>query len=185
MDSDCNIPGYNIMSGGTCTGVGPVTFNGNTLRLTAEANVLFGVYDNAALFANMTDTFVYSGNTVSGGASGIRINADAINGTVERNVVSGAGMRCTCLSRPSRPRSGSMISRIIPPRFERPTPSPSTRTSLPTKVTIGGCRAPDSIRLGYSSTTVQSIRFFLMENPMANRLHERRMAFCQCRVALL
>lgn len=100
MDSDCNIPGYNIMSGGTCTGVGPVTFNGNTLRLTAEANVLFGVYDNAALFANMTDTFVYSGNTVSGGASGIRINADAINGTVERNVVSGAG-NALYLSQPS------------------------------------------------------------------------------------
>ena len=62
--------------------------------------MLSGVYDSAALFANMTDTFVYSGNTVSGGASGIRINAAAINGTVERNVVSGAG-NALYLSQPS------------------------------------------------------------------------------------
>ncbi len=91
MDSDCNIPGYNITSGGTCTGVGPITLNGNTLRLTAEANVISGTYDSAALFANDTDSFAYRSNTVSGGASGIRINAKAIDGIVERNVVSGAG----------------------------------------------------------------------------------------------
>ncbi len=90
MDSDCNIPGYNTTSGGTCTGVGSATFDGNTLRLTAEANVLSGTYDSAALFANDTDTFVFNGNTVNGGASGIQINNAAINGTVERNVVSGA-----------------------------------------------------------------------------------------------
>ena len=89
MDSDCNISG--TPNAGTCTGVGAVTFNGNTLRLSAVANVLSGEYDNAALFANMTDTFTFGGNVVNAGASGIRINSSALNGTVERNIVSGAG----------------------------------------------------------------------------------------------
>lgn len=91
MDSDCKIPGYDTTDNGTCAGVGAATFNGNTRRLNAQGNTLSGVYDTAALFANNTDTFVFSDNTVIGGASGIRINAPSTNGTVERNVVSGSG----------------------------------------------------------------------------------------------
>jgi hypothetical protein len=91
MDSDCNIPGYDTTDTGPCVGVGSATFNGNTLRLTASGNTLSGVYDTAAMLASNTDTFVFSGNTISGGVSGIRINTVGINGTVQGNVVSGAG----------------------------------------------------------------------------------------------
>jgi hypothetical protein len=59
-------------------------------RITVSGNTLSGIFDSAALFANSVETFTFSGNTVNGGASGIRINAGAINGTIERNVVSGA-----------------------------------------------------------------------------------------------
>ena len=67
-----------------------MSFNGNSLRLTAEDNTVSGVYDSAALFAADTDTFIFRGNTVEGGVSGIRINAPALNGLIERNVVSGS-----------------------------------------------------------------------------------------------
>jgi hypothetical protein len=90
VDSDCDIPGYDTHDRGPCNGEAPATFNGNTMRLTAEDNVLSGVYDTAALFANNTDHFTFRGNLVDGGASGIRINPTGINGLIERNVVSGA-----------------------------------------------------------------------------------------------
>jgi hypothetical protein len=90
-DSDCNIPGYDTVGKGVCNGAAPATFNGNTVRITASGNNLSGVYDTAALFANNADTFTFSGNTVNGGASGIRINPTGINGTIERNIVSGSG----------------------------------------------------------------------------------------------
>jgi len=90
IDSDCNIPGFDTTDSGPCVGVGSATFNGNTLRLTASDNQMSGIYDTAALFASTTDTFVFNGNTIDGGVSGIRINAAGIKGTVEGNVVSGA-----------------------------------------------------------------------------------------------
>jgi hypothetical protein len=89
-DADCSIPGYDIASIGPCVGAAPATFNGNTMRLTAEGNRLSGVYDTAALFAGNADHFTFRGNTIDGGASGIRINPAGINGLIERNVVSGA-----------------------------------------------------------------------------------------------
>ncbi len=89
-DSDCDIPGYDTASKGVCSGAATATFDGDTLRLTAAANTLSGVFDSAALFANNSENFSYIGNVVSGGASGIRINASAINGTIEHNIVSGA-----------------------------------------------------------------------------------------------
>ena len=88
-NSDCNIQGHDTASLGSCMGVGAATFNGNSLRLLAEDNVLSGTYDTAALFATNTDQFVFRRNTANGGASGVRINPAAINGTIEHNVVSG------------------------------------------------------------------------------------------------
>ena len=90
MDSDCNIPGYDTTNLGPCTGAQSATFDGNTMRLTAEANVLSGQYDTAALFANNTDTFTFQGNLVNGGVAGIEVNSTGINGTIQRNIVSGA-----------------------------------------------------------------------------------------------
>src|SRR5215471_19076380 len=90
-DSDCNIAGYDTTGYGTCQNAESLTFDANTLRLTATGNVLSGQYAEAAPFANNTETFLYNGNTVNGGVSGVRINALAVNGTVERNIVSGAG----------------------------------------------------------------------------------------------
>jgi hypothetical protein len=89
-NSDCNIPGYDTISKGVCNGAAPATFDGTTQRLTATANSFSGVYDSAALFANNTGNFTFSGNFVNGGASGIRIEAGAIDGLIERNIVSGA-----------------------------------------------------------------------------------------------
>lgn len=88
--SDCNIPGYDTVDKGPCNGAAPATFNGNSMRLTAEDNLLSGEYDTAALFANNTDHFTFGGNLVAGGASGIQVTSTGINGLVERNVVSGA-----------------------------------------------------------------------------------------------
>lgn len=88
-NADCSIPGYDIADTGPCVGASPGTFNGNSIGLTAEENVLDGTYDAAVLFANNTDGFVFRRNTVDGGASGIRISA-ATNGMIERNVVSGS-----------------------------------------------------------------------------------------------
>ena len=89
-DADCSIPGYDTGDLGPCIGAAAVTFNGDSMRLTAEDNVLSGAYDTAALFANNTEHFTFRGNTVEGGVSGIRINATGINGLIERNVVSGS-----------------------------------------------------------------------------------------------
>ena len=90
MDSDCNIPGYDTTSLGACLGIQPATFNGNSLRLTAEANILSGEYDAAALFANQTDTFTFAANLVNSGEAGIQVKSAGINGSIERNIVSGA-----------------------------------------------------------------------------------------------
>lgn len=91
IESDCNIAGYDPASVGPCIGATTATYNGNSQRLTAEDNSFSGVYETAALFGNNTDHFTFRGNTVASGASGIRILATAINGLIERNVVSGAG----------------------------------------------------------------------------------------------
>jgi hypothetical protein len=90
VNSDCNIPGYDIVDKGPCNGAAPATLNGNSMRLTAEDNTLSGVYDTAALFAGNTDHFTFRGNLVDGGSSGIWVNPTAINGLIERNVVSRA-----------------------------------------------------------------------------------------------
>lgn len=90
VNADCSIPGYDTTDLGPCVGVGPATVNGNSVGLTAEANALSGIFDTAALFANNSDRFVFRGNSVEGGASGVRLSVLAINGTVERNVVSGS-----------------------------------------------------------------------------------------------
>ena len=89
-DADCSIPGYDVRSIGPCDNEADLTLNGNTMRLTAEDNLVSGEYDSAALFAGETNQFIFRGNTVEGGVSGIRINAPAINGLIERNVVSGS-----------------------------------------------------------------------------------------------
>jgi hypothetical protein len=88
-NSDCLIPGFDTASQGACVGAGPLTFNGNSRGLTAEENALSGTFESGALFANNTDQFTFRGNTIDGGATGIRISA-ATNGLIERNVVSGA-----------------------------------------------------------------------------------------------
>jgi nitrous oxidase accessory protein NosD len=89
-NADCNIAGYDLSSVGSCLGAAAGTFNGNSIRLIAEGNVLSGVYDTGALFANQTDRFVFRGNRVEGGANGIRILSFAVNGSIERNIVSGS-----------------------------------------------------------------------------------------------
>jgi hypothetical protein len=89
-NAECFIAGFDLASKGVCEGAKPHTLNGNTVRLTAESNTLSGTYASAAFFANNTDTFVFRGNIVEGGASGIRINNTALNGVIERNIVSGA-----------------------------------------------------------------------------------------------
>ena len=89
-NADCSIPGYDTGDIGPCNGAAPITFNGNTMRLTAEDNMVSGVYDTGALFASNTDRFTFRGNTVDGGASGIRIASTGINGLIEHNVVAGA-----------------------------------------------------------------------------------------------
>jgi hypothetical protein len=89
-NADCNIPGYDTMGYGTCQGAASVTFDTSTVGLTATGNTLSGQFAESALFAN-TETFLFGGNTVNGGVSGVQINANATNGTVERNIVSGAG----------------------------------------------------------------------------------------------
>ena len=88
--ADCYIGGYDTADRGPCEGVRPRIVNGNSTDVAAEGNVLDGVFDTAALFANNTDTFAIAGNDVHGGTSGIRLNATAIHGRVERNRVSGA-----------------------------------------------------------------------------------------------
>lgn len=88
-NSDCLIPGFDAVSQGTCVGAGPLTFNANSFGLIAEDNVLYGTFDTGALFANNSDQFAFRGNTIVGGAAGIRITG-ATNGLIERNVVSGA-----------------------------------------------------------------------------------------------
>jgi hypothetical protein len=78
-DTDCNIPGYDNVSLGLCLRAGPLTINGNSMRLTAEGNIVSGVYETAALFANNSDHFVFRNNTIAGGTSGIQTggtNAD-------------------------------------------------------------------------------------------------------------
>jgi hypothetical protein len=90
MDSDCNIPGYDTTNLGPCNGVQSATFDGNSLRVTAETNLLSGEYDTAALFANNTDTFTFQSNLVDGGVAGIDVNSTGIDGLIERNIVSGA-----------------------------------------------------------------------------------------------
>lgn len=91
--SDCNIAGYDVASLGSCTGFSPITYNGNTVGLVAEGNVLTGAFQTAALISNNTDGFSVSGNLVQGDTAivaGIRSGGTAINGTIERNIVSGA-----------------------------------------------------------------------------------------------
>ena len=90
-DTDCSIPGLPAV--GTCSGVDPITFNGNSVGLVAEDNILTGIYDAAALFANNTADFAYRGNVVQVGTAtptGVHITPRGINGTVERNGVNGA-----------------------------------------------------------------------------------------------
>jgi hypothetical protein len=89
-NNDCNIPGYDTVNRGSCLGAKSVAFNGNSMRLTAEDNTFLGDYDTAALYANFTDYFTFRRNIVAGGSSGIWIGEKAINGLIERNVVSGA-----------------------------------------------------------------------------------------------
>ena len=91
--SDCNLSGYDTASLGSCTGFSPITFNGNTLGLVAADNELTGAFQTAALISNNTDGFSVRGNLVQGDTAivaGIRSGGTAINGTIERNVVSGA-----------------------------------------------------------------------------------------------
>jgi hypothetical protein len=91
-DNDCQIAGLPNL--GACTGTASITFNGNTMRLRAEDNGFTGGYDTAALFGNNSDGFTFAGNRVEGGAdivSAIQINPTGVNGTIERNVVIGAG----------------------------------------------------------------------------------------------
>ena len=52
--------------------------------------MLSGVYDTGALFAGQVDQFVFRGNRVDGGVNGIRILSLAVNGTIERNIMSGS-----------------------------------------------------------------------------------------------
>ena len=85
-NSDCLIPGFDAVSQGTCVGAGPLTFNGNSRGLTAEENALSGTFETGGLFANNTDRFIFRGNTIDGGATGIRISAST-NGLIERNVI--------------------------------------------------------------------------------------------------
>jgi len=88
-NADCSIPSHDSADTGPCIGAAPATFNGNSIGLTAEDNVLDGTYDTAVLFANNVNGFVFRRNSVDGGASGIRISG-ATNGLIERNVVSGS-----------------------------------------------------------------------------------------------
>ena len=89
-NADCNIAGYDVASVGPCVGASAGTFNGNTIRLTAEDNALSGVYATGALFANNSDRFVFRGNRVDAGPTGIVILGATSNGLLERNVVSNA-----------------------------------------------------------------------------------------------
>jgi len=88
-NADCNIAGYDSTSVGSCGGASPGTFNGNSTRLIAEGNVLYGTYDTGGLFASNTDRFIFRGNRVEGGPTGIRV-LNASNGSIERNVVAGS-----------------------------------------------------------------------------------------------
>ena len=88
-DADCNISGLPAL--GSCSGVGPITFNGNSIGLSGEGNSLDGRFDNAALFANNTVGFILRGNVVEGGTetlTGMNIMPTAL-GIAERNVVNG------------------------------------------------------------------------------------------------
>jgi hypothetical protein len=89
-NADCSIAGYDSVNIGPCDGAAAGTFNGSSMRLTAEGNMLSGEYDTAALFAANTEQFIFRGNTVDGGVSGIRVNSPAISGLIERNVVAGS-----------------------------------------------------------------------------------------------
>ena len=92
-DADCNHPGYDRVSNGTCGGASPVSFNGNSLRLTAEGNSVTGSFSSAALFANNTDAFSMVHNVIEGAGamvSGITVQGTALNGTVQHNVVHAA-----------------------------------------------------------------------------------------------
>lgn len=101
-DTDCNISGLPAV--GTCSGTAPVTFNGNSVQLASEDNVLTGIYGTAALFANNVEGFAYRGNLVQAGTAtpaGIQISSTAINGTVERNAVNGTASALSLLGRPA------------------------------------------------------------------------------------
>jgi hypothetical protein len=102
QDVDCNIPGLPAL--GTCSGSAPASFNGNTVRLVGEDNMLTGNYGTAALFAGNTMDFIYRGNVVQSGTAtpaGIQLNSAAINGTVERNMVNGTASALSLLGRPA------------------------------------------------------------------------------------
>ena len=90
--NDCNIQGYDAVSKGICENAVPATYNGNTRGLIAEDNTLSGEYDTAALFAGNTDGFTFRRNIVAGGLIGVSLSSGAINGLMERNVVSGVSV---------------------------------------------------------------------------------------------
>lgn len=178
-NADCNIEDYDLSSVGSCGGAAAGTFNGNSIRLIAEGNVLSGVYDMGALFANQTDGFVFRGNRVDGGANGIRILSLSVNGSIERNIVSGSATALYlgfATSFTQRIRLNDFVNYSVAIRASNDF---ATMTDISLTRTTTDCYVLDSTRPESSSTMGASIPTCLTGRRTVCRWQPRRTPVCR------
>ena len=99
--ADCNIAGVDTANLGPCDDAANKTFDGFSQRIRVEDNTLTGDFAVTAMFANSTREFVLRRNVVTGGTSSIQILGSAVDGLVERNILSGASYALWLLTPPT------------------------------------------------------------------------------------